>query len=192
MATISDTLKEIEKLQNEINTYEDNEFTINLMNITTVIYQDYLAHMISLDAIKSSKLKGGYLKKYNGIKSQDPNYTVWIRLNNIANIFMVWAHYEWYLREKNEKLNLKEQMNISKVFEQICNHQGISDNSVIKEEFEVIKNTRNSLHDKGKYNLKFTKKSGVLCGKVYNFLPNQVVEPLRVLDVISVMWSITK
>jgi hypothetical protein len=70
-----------------------------------------------------------------------------------------------------------------------CDNELKLNDPTIFEEFEVIRNTRNSLHDGGKYNETFKAFRGRLNGTVYHFKPGVHVRPLRAMDVLKSLWQ---
>lgn len=190
MATIQDTLNEIIQIQKEFDKIGNENSLVNeLMNITSVIYFDYLSHAV-LDhsrMIDLSKIPGS--SKYYDLYKQHGLLSEYIRINNIGQFSVVWTAYEKYLREKyNNDFGLKK-FKIKDLFVDLIKViKPINDLRII-EEFEVLRNTRNSLHDGGIYNSKFAPFNGVLCDKLFTFSPGLPVVPLRIMDVIKTVLS---
>jgi len=190
MATIQDTLNEIIKIQKEFDKVgNDNSLMKELMNFTSVIYFDYLSHAV-LDhsrMIDLSKIPGS--SRYYELFGQPGLLPEYIRINNIGQFSVVWNAYEKYLREKYYNDFGLKKIKIKDLFEDLIKKTKPINELQMIEEFEVMRNTRNSLHDGGIYNSKFAPFEGVLCGNLFTFSPGNPVIPLRIMDVIKTMWS---
>jgi hypothetical protein len=190
MATIKDTLYEIEQIQSEFTTVvNDDGFIKDITNITTVIYFEYLSHTVLDEArtIDLSSIKNS--KKYYKLFSKKDLLSEFIRINNISQLFIVWNVYEQYLRRKYFNEYGLRKFNIKALFDDLINKVDPENKTQIIEEFEVMRNTRNSLHEGGKYNSEFIYYRGNLCDKEYEFIPGVLVKPLRIMDVIKTIWS---
>lgn len=190
MATIQETLHEINQIQKEFdNVANDESLVKEFMNFTSIIYFDYLAHSV-LDRsrmIDLSKITGS--SKYYELFSQPEILLEYIRISNIGQFSFIWNAYEKYLRGiyKND-FGLKK-FKIKDIFDDLIKKIKPVNYLQIIEEFEVMRNSRNSLHDGGIYNSKFIPFKGVLCNKEFTFSPGNPVEPLRIMDVIKTMWN---
>lgn len=190
MATIQDTLNEIIQIQKELdNVGNDNSLVKELINFTSVIYFDYLSHTV-LDhsrMIDLSKIPGS--SKYYELFGQPGLLLEYIRISNIGQFSVVWNAYEKYLREKyNNDFGLTK-FKIKDLFDDLVKKIKPINELQIIQEFEIMRNTRNSLHDGGIYNSNFAPFKGVLCDKLFTFSPGNPVVPLRIMDVIKTMWS---
>jgi len=190
MATIRDTLIEITQVQEEFDKVGNDSILVKeLMNFTTVLYFDYLPHSI-LDRARNHKLPEiNGLKKYYELFSQKDLLKEYIRFNNIGQFSVIWNAYEKYLREKYRELFNQPRFKIKELFTDLINEINPENKEKILEEFEVIRNTRNSLHDGGIYNENFSVFIGALHGQSYEFRPGEQVKPLRVMDVVQTIWS---
>lgn len=190
MATIADTLNEIEKIQEEFKIIGNDESLIKeLMSFTTVFYFEYLSHAVLDNSrhIDLSGVKGA--TKYYELFANETVLSEHVRSNNIGQLSLVWNAYEKYLRKKYfEDFNLKE-FKIKKLFDDLIDKINPANKTRILEEFEVIRNTRNSLHDGGIYSSDFAYFKGELNGNEYEFHPGAPVKPLRIMDVIKAIWS---
>lgn len=127
--------------------------------------------------------------KYYNLFSNEELLSEYIRINNIGQLFIVWISYEKYLRDKYRNDYGLEKFKIKDVFDDLINKNNPKNKIQIIEEFEIIRNTRNSLHDGGIYNINFSHFKGKLCNKEYIFTPGSSVKPLRIIDVIKTIWS---
>lgn len=190
MPTILDTINEIEIFQKEVvsNGTED-KFVEELMNFTTIIYFDYLSHAV-LDAAKNkidlTQVKGAI--KYYELYKKEGLLGEYVRIDNIGRFSVIWNTYEKYLRNKHLDIINNKSYKISEIFNDLIEKIKPDNQAILREEFDVMRHTRNSLHDGGKYSSKFTNFEGVLCGTKYKFLPGIQVMPLRVMDVVQTMW----
>ncbi len=164
MSTIADTLSEIIKIQKEFDSINNTDtFVKELMNFTTVLYFDYLSHAI-LDQsrhINLSSIEG--IDKYYELFSKNSLLLEYIRINNIGQFSVIWNAYEKYLRQKYFNVFHSTEFNINKIFKNIINNSNLVNKDTLLEEFEVMRNTRNSLHDGGTYNASFLYFKGTLC-----------------------------
>jgi hypothetical protein len=198
MATIAHTLDEIIKIQKEFKIIEDTTYIVSeLHNLTSIIYFEYLAHAV-LDSARNvdlSQIKGA--KEYYSYYGTEGLLTEYIRINNIGQFLVVWNVYEKYLRTKHKNLPQKEHenkksKNIPNKIKTIFIHEllpqlKLDDSKQIMEEFEVMRLTRNSLHDGGIYQGKPS--SGKICNEKFEFNPNQPVKPIRIMNVIQTIWK---
>jgi len=190
MVSIQDTLIEIIQIQKEFDTIgNDNSLVKEFMNFTSVLYFDYLSHAV-LDQsriIDLSKIPGSL--KYYELFAQPGLLPEYIRINNIGQFSVVWNVYEKYLREKYQNDYGLTKFKIKNLFVDLIKKLVLKNEQQIIDEFEVMRNTRNSLHDGGIYNSKFPPIKGILCGQEFGFTPGNPVTPLRIMDVIKTMWS---
>ena len=194
MATILDTLKDIETLQAEIepysNLYTDTDrFIREIMNFTSVMYFEFSSHAV-LNSIKLTNYKNiRFGQKYFDLYLQDGLLDEFIRLKNIGYLSVIWNIYEKYLRDKYRNDYSLEEFKIKKLFDDLLPRMFLPNSARIIEEFEVIRNTRNSLHDGGIYGHNFTPFRGFLQGNEYIFTPGDKVTLLRIMDVAKTIWS---
>ena len=190
MATIADTLNDIQKIQKEFKISENDDSLVkDLMNFTTVIFFDYLSHSV-LDNVRHfdfSQIPGG--PKYFELFESDGLLLEYIRINNIGHFSVVWNAYEKYLRQKYLNEFGLSKFKIKDLFVDLIERLKPANRGQILEEFEVMRNTRNSLHEGGIFNIKFAPFQGLLCNKLYLFSPGDPVVPLRIMDVVKTMWS---
>ena len=190
MTTISDTLKDIIKIQKEFEIIKDDlGFKKELTNFTSAIYFEYLSHAI-LDKSRHINLSGiNGATKYYELLDNKVLLKEYIRFNNIGQFSIIWNAYEKYLRKFYLDNFDLTQFKISLLFQDLLNKKNPSNKDKILSEFEVMRNTRNSLHDGGIYNSSFSVFSGKINGNIYSFSPGEPVIPLRIMDVIATLWS---
>ena len=143
MAKIQDTLNEIIEIQKEFDSVgNDNSLVKELMNITSVIYFDYLSHAV-LDhsrTIDLSKIPGS--SKYYELFAKPGLLSEYIRINNIGQLSAVWNAYEKYLRDKYYNEFGQKKFKIKDLFDDLIKKIKPINDLQIVEEFEVIRNTR--------------------------------------------------
>lgn len=190
MATIGSTLNQIQELQREIDEGGlEDRFVQELMNFTTIVFFQYLAHAVLDEAKDSLSSLSQAAQKYYELSAQPEVLTEFIRFSNSGQFVCIWNAYEKYLRQKYFNDFGLTEFKINQLFDDLVDRIQPSDSAKIKEEFEVMRNTRNSLHDGGVFSEKFTPWSGSFLGATYKFSPGEPVTPLRVVDVCFVMWS---
>lgn len=189
MATIKDLLIEIENFQKEILEVDyDDDFQSGIVNLTSVIYFDHLSHSV-LDLAKNIDLSSIPIsKKYYKLYSTPFLLRETIRINTIGYFFNIWMEYERFLRRKSSYFFGHEKFKISSLFDEILELVEESEKWKIKNEFEVLRNTRNSLHDGGVYKHDKPYK-GKIGHQTYIFVKNNPVIPIRNVDAIRVVWN---
>ena len=190
MATIADTLNDIQKIQKEFEIAGNNDGLVkDLMNFTTVVFFDYLSHSVleNVRHLDFSLIPGG--SKYYELFESEGLLNEYIRINNIGHFSVVWNAYEKYLRHKYLNEFGLSKFKIKDLFIDLIDKSKPANRDQIIEEFEVMRNTRNSLHEGGIFNSKFAPFQGLLCNKLYLFSPGDSVVPLRIMDVVKTMWS---
>jgi len=189
MATIQQSLKEIEILQEKIFEKEfEDEFQSRLTNITTVIYFDHLSHAVLHGARKIDLSTVDGAKKYYELYSKQYLLQECIRINFVGHFFNIWMEYERFLRRKSKFFFGEEKFKISTVFDRILDLVEDTEKGKFKNEFDVIRLTRNSLHDGGIYRHGKPFK-GKIGNQTYIFVPYQPVIPIRNLDVVKTIWE---
>ncbi|GGZ67228.1 hypothetical protein [Algibacter mikhailovii] len=185
MATIQDTLNEIEQIQEEFKLIEiESSLVDDLMGFSTSIYFDYISHAV-LDQARTVDLSSiSYSKKYYELFAQKELLQTHVRFNNIGQLFVIWNAYEKYLRQKYIDVCGSTEFKVSILFEDLTLKLDIEKREQTLEEFEVIRNTRNSL-----FNPKFKPFQGSFCGTTFYFIPGELVKPLRIMNVIRTMWE---
>lgn len=191
MSTILDTLKEIEELQVEIEKHierKKDNLIIGLINFTTVMYFEFSAHAILNDIKNHNFSYVNFANKYFRLNSDENLLNEFIRYMNIGHLFIIWQEYEKYLRSKFVEKFGHDEFKITEIFRKLMNEMKLKDGSKIKEEFEVIRLTRNNLHNGGVYNKIFSPYKGTLKGVEYKFIPGKNVTPIRIMDIIKSIW----
>jgi len=189
MTSIGQTMKEIESFQSEILKVEyDDDFQFRLVNITTIIYFDYLSHSILYQAknLNLSSIKEA--EKYYKLYSQKHLLQEQIRINAVGLFFNLWLEYERFLRRKLTSIKGEDKFKISSTFNELLNLIPLEKRGSVENEFEVIRITRNSLHDGGIYKLDKPYK-GKIGHQTYIFVKNHPVIPIRNLDVVKTIWK---
>lgn len=193
MPTIQDTLDEIIILQDEMTKYEatQNDTLFNgLLNFTAIIYFEFSAHVILDNLPKSNSYETTEIShKYFGLLSDSDLLSEYIKYINIGHLFIIWHEYEKYIRGKCLNDFRLEEFNIGKLFGKFIAASELDNSEKIKEEFTIIRYTRNSLHDGGVYNSDFDSFTGILENTTYTFEPGKTVVPLRIMDIIKTIWS---
>ena len=198
MATIADTLNDIQKLQDEMSfrriegkAIADSTFISDLMNFTTVHFLELLSHA-TLDALRTQiePIHHPYADKYYAMYRQSGVLEELIRIDNISGIFVLWNIYEQYIDKMHTELvgapegRLKDRY--KRILRDIGVHKRRYDDMI--NEFDLVRLTRNSLHGGGIFRNKspFT---ATLKGKKYVLEPGKPVSPLRLMDVAETMWE---
>lgn len=188
MATVQETIHEIEEFQNEVlNSNLQDEFCHNLLRITSVIYLDYLSHAILGGAKKENLYTAPYAEKYYKIVSLEFLHEQ-IRINSLGQLFNIWNIYESFLRKKSNEIFGEEDRYISRVFKKIIEKFDDNKSKVILSEFDVIRHTRNSFHNGGIFKENSTGEKE-LRGKKYIFKKDEPVKPVRNMDIIQTVWK---
>lgn len=190
MATLAQTIIEIEQIQEEFKVIgSDGSLVDDLMGFSTSIYFENISHAV-LDQSRIIDLSSIPLsKKYYELFAQENLLQTYIRFNNIGHFFVVWNAYEKYLRQKYLDACGLTEFGIKNLFEDLTMKLDIENREQTIDEFEVMRNTRNSFHNGTIFNPEFEPFEGVLCDETFNFVPGELVRPLRVMNVIRTMWE---
>lgn len=198
MATIADTLNDIQKLQNEVFSYcknheelENCAFVRDLMNFTTIHFFQLLAHT-TLDSVRDNirPLRHPYAEKYYSLYEQDSILEEFIRFDNISGMFILWNLFERYVDTKRAALPKDEESALEVRYKAILRYIAVNQptyNAMINE-FNLIRLTRNSLHNGGIYRYK-KPRHFVLKGKKYELNCGIEVTPLRLMDIAETIWK---
>jgi hypothetical protein len=190
MPTIGDTLNQIQKLQGEIKEAGvEGLFAQDLMNFTTVVFFQYLPHAVLDEEKQSFDPSAQMVEKYYELAAQPELLSEFVRFSNMGQFLCIWNSYEKYLRQKYLTDYGLNKFKIKKLFEDLIARAQPEGCDEIREEFDVMRNTRNSLHDGGVFNKDFNSWSGNFCGATYEFSPGDSVDSLRIADVSRVMWK---
>ncbi|MBQ0764016.1 hypothetical protein [Marinobacter psychrophilus] len=190
MSTIAQTLNQIQELQSEIKkSGVESWFVRELMNFTSVVFFQYLSHVV----LEESKERLGSLSqkaaKYYELAGQPELFDEFTRFSNMGQFTCIWNAYEKYLRQKYlvDYGSTKNKL-INELFLDLIRRAEPLGSEKMKEEFEVMRSTRNSLHDGGVVRKSNSPCSGKFFGAAYRFYPGEPVTPLRVVEVAFVMW----
>jgi|SRR5690554_474557 len=190
MSTIGQTLNQIQALQDEINeSGAEDWFSRELMNFTTVVFFQFLPHSVLDEKKELVESSGKVAEKYYELASQPELLSEFIRFSNIGQFLCIWNAYEKYLRQKYRNHFDRNKFKIKELFDDLIAKAKPAGLEELEEEFEVMRNTRNSLHEGGVFNRNFKSWSGRFSGVTYSFLPGEPVTPLRVADVSRIMWK---
>ncbi|MBA7518237.1 hypothetical protein ES705_10306 [subsurface metagenome] len=197
MATIKDTLIEIEKFQKEmegllkIGKVKQNKFAEDIMNFTTIYYFELLSHA-SLELLKNKSLlpTDQMFKRYFSLFRQKMVLQEYIRWQNIGGLFMVWNIFEKIIRKLHKSIPNTSEKSLEDSYKDILKYSGFDSKqySKILEEFNAMRLTRNSLHQGGVYKFPQIRKY-TLAGEIYTFEQGKEVRPIRLMTAINVMWS---
>lgn len=194
MATINDTLLEIPKIQKAISDEVETEtlddaFLNQISNTIGVYYFDLLAHAC-MNSIAQQIKSGTYasaFKAYNDIAEQGSAYQEVIKLNNIGNLFILWAKFEQFVyRHVNTSGKIAGDFQIA--------HRKFMESKKIKrkrikeieEVFTGIRRTRNALHNDGIYHNEDGKSyTFEFAGEEYKLEHDKPVKPIRTLALVK-------
>ncbi|EAR11337.1 hypothetical protein MED297_20657 [Reinekea sp. MED297] len=189
MPTIGNALADIERFQDRLSQAGVRSwFPEQLMNFTSVLFFEFSSHAL-LESSRERGAQGALFSKYIRLSENQILRDEYVRQNSIGHLFVVWIFYEKYLRDKYFEITGRTEFKISKLFKKLINALELENFEVIYSEFEVIRNTRNSLHDGGCYNRTFSYFEADFKDTTYVFEPGEQVVPLRVMDVCDVMYS---
>ena len=198
MATIADTLNDIQKLQEAMSVKihgcmkpADTEFIRSLTNFTTIYFFGLLSQA-TLDALKDriSSIRHSYADKYYSMYKQRGLLEELIRLDNVSGMFVLWNIFEQYVDGTRAALPGDPERSLEGRYKTILRQIGIDQptyDAMIKE-FNLIRLTRNSLHGGGVYR-NSKRFSCVLNGTNYLLETGKAVTPIRLMDIAGAMWK---
>lgn len=198
MATIADTLNDIQNLQNEMSStgivhkeFGDSIFVQELMNFTTIYFFELLAHT-TLDALRdhSELIHHLYADKYYSMYKESDMLQQLIRMHNISGTFVLWNIFERHIDKMREDLPEAPEGTLEVRYKKVLKGFGIEKQlyDTMINEFNLIRLTRNSLHCGGIFRNK-KKRTFMLKGEKYSLKTGQEVTPLRLMDVAETMWK---
>ena len=198
MATIADTLNDIQKLQDEMSSRRtegkacaDYAFITNLMNFTTVYFFGLLSHA-TLDALKTQfgTVHHPYAKKYYAMCRQSGVLQELVRFDNISGSFVLWNIFEKHVDKARAELAGTPERGLKERYKSVLRDVGVDKRRYDEmiNEFDLVRLTRNSLHGGGVFQKRYPF-SGTLKGKKYLLEPGKPVTPLRLMDVAETMWE---
>lgn len=196
MSTIADTLNDIQTIQHEIQqTMEDvatvDDFIRELCEFTTARFFDLCAHAV-LDTLRNpiEALHHPYAEKYYSLFDQRPVLDAQILWSNHSGLFSLWNMFERFVTKSAESMGLDNTVRLDKRYKKVLRNRNVQGAGYqrVFEEFEVMRITRNSLHNGGIYR---GNKAKQYCfrGELYSFDPGRPVKPLRLVDVVQTMWE---
>lgn len=198
MATIADTLNDIQTLQDEMSSRRieekacaDRAFITDLMNFTSVYFFGLLSHA-TLDALRTpiEPIHHPYAEKYYAMFRQSGVLQELVRLDNISGTFVLWNIYEKYIDKVHDELAGTPESRLKERYKRILRDIGVDKRRYdgMINEFDLVRLTRNSLHGGGVFRNRnpFT---GMLKGKKYLLEPGKPVTPLRLMDVAETLWE---
>ena len=198
MATIADTLNDIQKLQEEISSKRterkecaDSTFVNALMNFTTVYFFELLAHT-TLDAIRTQiePIHHPYADKYYSMYRESGVLQELIRNDNISGTFVLWNIFEQHIDSARANLPGPPERTLEDRYKKILRDIGVDKRcyDIMINEFNLMRLTRNSMHGGGLFRNK-NEYIATLKGKRYSLRPGEPVIPLRLMDAAETMWE---
>ena len=198
MATIADTLNDIQKLQDGMSAkckaceaLADSKFIHDLMNFTTVYFFALLAHA-TLDALRDclQPLRHPYVDKYYSMYRQSSVLGELVRLDNISGMFLLWNIFEQHVDRRRASLPGDPERTLEDRYKAVLRHIGVDQPiyDAMVNEFNLMRLTRNSLHGGDIYRNK-TECNFTLKGKKYLLKLGRAVTPIRLIDVAETMWK---
>ena len=198
MATIADTLNDIQKLQDAMSVkihdcreLADTVFVRDLMNFTTIYFFSLLSHA-TLNALKDRilSIRHSYADKYYSMYKQRGLLQELIRLDNISGMFVLWNIFEQYVNGTRAALPEDPERYLEGRYKKILRQIGIDQPTydVMINEFNLIRLTRNSLHGGGVYR-NSTRFSYSLNGRNYLLETGKKVTPIRLMDIAGTLWK---
>ena len=196
MSTIGDTLNDIQAIQHEIQqTLEKSpfadDFIKELCEFTTAHFFDLCAHVV-LDTLRNpiETLHHPYAEKYYSLFDQRPVLHAQILWSNHSGLFSLWNMFERFVKVSAGSMGLDNTVSLDKCYKNVLRNRNVqgAEYQRIFEEFEVMRITRNSLHNGGMYRGNKAKQYRFR-GELYSFDPNSSVKPLRLVDVVQTMWE---
>lgn len=196
MSTIQNTMDDIVLLQDEINRelkkhINKPKVLVDLLNYSSIYYYNFLAHAC-LDKQKNEKFyKNDILyNKYYTLTQNSFLLEEYIRWINISGLFTVWNIFELFVREKEKKELNQSGFKIEEAYKNILKKKEIEKKLYDKmvSEFNVIRITRNSLHQGGYYN-NDKKRIFNFYGEKYIFEKGTSVKPIRIMKILYIIWQ---
>lgn len=198
MATVADTLNEIQRLQAAVadrsgpwSKPADLEFVRDLSNFTTTYFFGLLSHA-TLDAVRGhiESIRNPYADKYYSMYRQRGLLQELIRLDNVSGVFVLWNIFERHVDRTRDGMRGEPERSLEDRYKAILRCTGIDRQTYdgLVNEFNLIRLTRNSLHGGGTYR-NSRKFSYTLRGKRYTLERGKQVTPIRLLDVAQTMWE---
>lgn len=198
MATIADTLNDIQKLQADMSSefeerieFANSEFVRDLMSFTTTYFFGLLSHA-TLDALRThlAPIRHRYAEKYYSMYREGGLLQELIRWDNVSGTFVLWNIFERQIDRTRGLMPGKPERTLQDRYKAILRRLDIDARTYerIVNEFNLIRLTRNSLHGGGIYRNSRTL-SYTLCGKSYTLETGRQVTPIRLLDAAQTMWE---
>ena len=196
MSTIADTLNDLQAIQHEMQqTIEEeadvDDFIRGLFAFTTARLFDLCAHAV-LETLRNpvEALRHPYAEKYYSLFDQRPVLNAQILWSNHSGLFSLWNMFELFVKRSAESMGLDNKVHLDKLYKNVLGNRGFQGAAYqrIFEEFEVMRITRNSLHNGGNYDRSKARQYHFR-GELYSFDPGRPVKPLRLVDVVQTMWE---
>lgn len=196
MSTIADTLNDIQAIQHEIqqtlgeSAFVD-DFIRELFEFTTARFFDLCAHVVldtSRDSIKT--FRHPYADKYYSLYDRRRILNAQILWSNHSGLFSLWNMFERFVKKSAESMGLDDTVRLDRCYKNVISGRGVqgAEYQQLFEEFEVMRITRNSLHNGGVYRGSKARQYRFR-GELYSFDPDKPVKPLRLVDVVQTMWE---
>ena len=196
MSTIADALNDIQAIQHEIqqtlgeSAFVD-DFIRELFEFTTARFFDLCAHVV-LDTLRDPirAFRHPYADKYYSLYNQPPILNAQILWSNHSGLFSLWNMFERFVKKSTEFMGLDDKISLDRRYKNVLRDRDVqgAEYQRIFEEFEVMRITRNSLHEGGVYRGSKARQYRFR-GELYLFDPGRPVKPLRLVDVVQTMWE---
>jgi hypothetical protein len=193
MATIGDTLVDIETIQEEvfctIKKGQSSQFLFDIMSFTTKLWFELAGHAC-LSSPNTQLAQTELSKKYFALNNRPDVLKEYIRWTNIGGLFVLWNIFERYIRGIQQQLLGSTDLSISDAYPGILKKKEIGgkQHSIMVSELNAIRKTRNALHQNGIY-AHTKKKRYSVRGEAYIFEQGKPVKPMRLILVLTVFWD---
>lgn len=198
MATIADTLNDIQRFQDEISskeiecgTWAGSTLPRDLMNFTTIYFFDLLSQA-TLDALRYQleSIRHPYADKYYSMYREEGLLHELVRKDNISGMFVLWNIFERHVDHMRANFPGNPERTLEGRYKSILREYGIEKRVYdrIISEFNLFRLTRNSLHAGGIFRSRKSY-SFTLKGRTYSLRSGEAVTPLRLMDVVETMWK---
>jgi hypothetical protein len=197
MATIAQTLSDIEQLQQDIEKHlnaggaKSDQFIDDIRRITMVYYFDLLAHS-SLDISRKDLMTNAIplYKKYYSLSGDPELVDDYIRWLNIGGLFIVWNKFENFIRETYRQASGDPAIPVKEMYKAVLADRNV-DQPVLDRmigEFNLIRYVRNRFRQNGTHADSKTREF-VLGKDRYRLEGGKPVKPIRLITVIDIIWQ---
>ena len=198
MTTIAQTLMDIEKVQQDIQSQlssgkiQQSPHIDALIHIINVYHFDLLAHSCLDDSktVVSADSKH-FLEQYRSLSRKDGIHSESIRWLNIGGLIIVCNLFEKFVRDTYAQLFTDEPINhLKDAYEQILENKNIDTTAMHRmvREFSLIRFIRNSFYHGDNYKNSTTRVFDF--GKeTYELEEGKPVKPMRLMTAITLLWQ---